>query len=111
MSNFDFFFSSLLIVYEGQHMESVRDHKNSQGSRCFSLDSDFTSDFEDSLDESLDAFKPSSNVSVKIIDFANCTFEGFLDDPIVHRGPDRGFIKGLDSLIKILQKSLCLESL
>ena len=94
-----------MIVYEGKEKELVRDHKNSQESRNFSLDSDF----EDSLDEPLvTKFKPS--VKVKIIDFANCTFEGFMDDPIVHSGPDRGFLKGLDSIIKILKNALVSNS-
>ena len=45
-------------------------------------------------------------VTVKIIDFAHSTFEGFLDDPIVHEGPDAGFLKGLDTLIDVLTHAL-----
>ena len=43
---------------------------------------------------------------MKMIDFAHSTFEGFMDDPIGHEGPDSGYITGLDSLIKILQNAL-----
>ena len=48
----------------------------------------------------------SSPVIVKIIDFAQITYQGFMNDSIVHSGPDRGFIKGVDSLITILQALL-----
>ena len=44
--------------------------------------------------------------TMKMIDFAHSTFEGFMDDPIVHEGPDSGYITGLDSLITILQSAL-----
>ena len=47
----------------------------------------------------------SEPVTMKMIDFAHSTFEGFMDDPIIHEGPDSGYIKGLDSLISILQNA------
>ena len=102
--HFIFFFSSLLIVYEGKELEksASRHHKNSQD--CQSLDSDFF--LEDSLEEQPEFFNQCQSTVVKIIDFANCTFEGFLDDTIVHDGPDKGFLKGLESLIKILKNAL-----
>ena len=102
-----FIFSSLLIVYEGKELEksASRHHKNSQGSD--SRDSDFF--LEDSLEEQPEFFNHQDRNVVKIIDFANCTFEGFLDDAIVHDGPDKGFLKGLESLIKILKNALISE--
>eukprot|EP00088_Acartia_fossae_P055532 TRINITY_DN6443_c0_g2_i2.p1 TRINITY_DN6443_c0_g2~~TRINITY_DN6443_c0_g2_i2.p1 ORF type:complete len:449 (+),score=91.23 TRINITY_DN6443_c0_g2_i2:94-1440(+) len=50
-------------------------------------------------------FSSSANkiVSVKIIDFAHSTHSG-LKDPTLHEGPDRGFLLGIDSLIKTLQE-------
>ena len=33
-------------------------------------------------------------------------FEGFLDDPITHSGPDSGYLKGLDTLIRIIFRNL-----
>ena len=97
-------------MYDGKVPESSatrHHHKNSQDSH--SLDSsDFLLEQEDSLEERPDFFN-RTKVRVKIIDFANCTFEGFLDDPIVHDGPDRGFLKGLDSIINILKTSLISE--
>ena len=48
----------------------------------------------------------AENVTMKMIDFAHSTFEGFMDDPIIHEGPDSGYIKGLDSLVTILQNAL-----
>ena len=38
-----------------------------------------------------------------MIDFAHSTFEGFLDDPPLHEGPDSGYLKGLESLEHTLE--------
>ncbi|KAJ8361015.1 hypothetical protein SKAU_G00175400 [Synaphobranchus kaupii] len=46
---------------------------------------------------------PPPSVDVRMIDFAHSTFKGFRDDQTVHDGPDRGYIFGLESLIKILE--------
>ncbi|KAM9525065.1 uncharacterized protein ACWYII_043906 isoform 7-T11 [Salvelinus alpinus] len=46
---------------------------------------------------------PSISVDVRMIDFAHSTFKGFRDDQTVHDGPDRGYVFGLESLIKILE--------
>ncbi|KAK6318687.1 hypothetical protein J4Q44_G00098980 [Coregonus suidteri] len=46
---------------------------------------------------------PSVSVDVRMIDFAHSTFKGFRDDQTVHDGPDRGYVFGLESLIKILE--------
>lgn len=45
----------------------------------------------------------SPSVDVRMIDFAHSTFKGFRDDQTVHDGPDRGYVFGLESLIKILE--------
>ncbi|KAM7401641.1 hypothetical protein PAMP_016938 [Pampus punctatissimus] len=42
-------------------------------------------------------------VEVRMIDFAHSTFKGFRGDTAVHDGPDRGYVFGLESLIKILE--------
>ncbi|XP_055725869.1 inositol hexakisphosphate kinase 1-like [Salvelinus fontinalis] len=46
---------------------------------------------------------PGISVDVRMIDFAHSTFKGFRDDQTVHDGPDRGYVFGLESLIKILE--------
>ena len=43
------------------------------------------------------------SVDVRMIDFAHSTFKGFRDDQTVHDGPDRGYVFGLESLIKVLE--------
>ncbi|XP_061076773.1 inositol hexakisphosphate kinase 1 [Conger conger] len=43
-------------------------------------------------------------VDVRMIDFAHSTFKGFRDDQTVHDGPDRGYVFGLESLIRILER-------
>ncbi|XP_077387047.1 inositol hexakisphosphate kinase 1 isoform X2 [Festucalex cinctus] len=42
-------------------------------------------------------------VEVRMIDFAHSTFKGFRGDTAVHDGPDRGYVLGLESLIRILE--------
>lgn len=45
-------------------------------------------------------------VTVKIIDFAHSTYNGFMHDPVIHKGPDTGFLTGIDSILHILSASL-----
>ena len=40
---------------------------------------------------------------LRLIDFAHSTHKG-LRDPVVHEGPDSGFIHGLKSLINLLEQ-------
>ncbi|XP_061639804.1 inositol hexakisphosphate kinase 1 isoform X1 [Phyllopteryx taeniolatus] len=42
-------------------------------------------------------------VDVRMIDFAHSTFKGFRGDTAIHEGPDRGYVLGLESLIRILE--------
>ncbi|KAJ8259897.1 hypothetical protein GJAV_G00174690 [Gymnothorax javanicus] len=49
------------------------------------------------------AVGPPPSVDVRMIDFAHSTYKGFRDDQTIHDGPDRGYIFGLESLIKILE--------
>ena len=43
---------------------------------------------------------------VTMIDFAHTTFEGFMSDPVLHSGPDSGYLKGLDTLVDIFETAL-----
>ncbi len=43
-------------------------------------------------------------VDVKMIDFAHTTHEGFRDDRTLHSGPDKGYLFGLENLIRMFQK-------
>lgn len=108
-------FSSLLILYEGEHKDGINgtDRLRHLAKRD-SFGDDDLEDFEDvdanchhDHDEDCDHHHGHEDlVTVKIIDFAHATFQGFLGDPIVHQGPDTGFLKGLDSLLDILTSSL-----
>ena len=117
--------SSLLIVYEGKSLETSKTSFGSKTEEVVgrSLESDDNYEEEDDDDgsdtESARKSRTSSswkknwnkndaaeNVTMKMIDFAHSTFEGFMDDPIIHEGPDSGYIKGLDSLVTILQNAL-----
>lgn len=85
LDSFRFYSSSLLIVYEGK-----------MAAEFGSLEEDSDSGFWDGKTE----------VCMKMIDFAHSTFEGFMDDKIVHKGPDLGYIKGLDTLISVLHNAI-----
>ena len=41
-----------------------------------------------------------------MIDFANVSFPSLHRDQVMHEGPDRGFMMGLDSLYEILESLL-----
>ncbi|XP_077458482.1 inositol hexakisphosphate kinase 1 isoform X2 [Stigmatopora argus] len=47
--------------------------------------------------------EPPPLLDVRMIDFAHSTFKGFRGDTAVHDGPDRGYVLGLESLIRILE--------
>ncbi|KAF3856753.1 hypothetical protein F7725_017476 [Dissostichus mawsoni] len=47
--------------------------------------------------------QPPPLVDVRMIDFAHSTFKGFRGDTAVHDGTDRGYVFGLESLVKILE--------
>ena len=112
-------FSSLLIVYEGKNPASPSTSRSSsseasnspstsssmQKQGSISSDSSDEDEFDEELEQKSDRKSPPS-VVVKMIDFAHSTFEGFMGDPISHSGPDHGYIKGLDSLIELLESAL-----
>ena len=109
-------FSSLLILYDGEHKDGLQKaNRLRHFAKRDSFGDDDLEDFEDvdsachhDHDEDCDHHHGQDDelVTVKIIDFALATFQGFLGDPIVHHGPDTGFLKGLDSLLDILTTSL-----
>ena len=43
-------------------------------------------------------------VDVRMIDFAHTTHEGFRGDRTLHAGPDKGYLFGLESLIRMFEK-------
>ena len=95
-----FFSSSLLIVYEGKDKQSKsRNFDSSVSFEDMSADEDANVHLEGEL-------KNYPKVTVKMIDFANCTFRGFLNDSVIHVGPDLGYLQGLDTLIHILLQTL-----
>lgn len=114
-----FFSSSLLIVYEGKDVSkntyqdvSSKPKLRSWTSQSSSEESDTSySDTEVSeLELREHESDDDSRVTMKMIDFAHSTFEGFMDDSVVHIGPDAGYLKGIDTLIGILAKAVTAES-
>ena len=50
---------------------------------------------------------PNSRLcSVYMIDFAHSTYQGFLEDKIIHEGPDKDCLNALDNLIAVLNDIL-----
>lgn len=43
-------------------------------------------------------------VDIRMIDFAHTTHQGFRGDHTVHPGPDKGYLFGLENLIKMFQE-------
>ena len=65
-------------------------------------------DLESSMDCSYRSSYKRNNsmVDVRMIDFAHTTYEGYMGDSTVHRGPDNGYLLGLDNLCRLLQDVL-----
>ncbi len=128
LDTFRFYSGSLLIVYEGAEPRQGGGRRKSGdaaapaagGSVPKSRSLSEGSDEEESLsdDDSENSLDPASNSScnhqqrpnpgakVTMIDFAHSTFSGFLDDPVLHSGPDQGYLKGLDTLVQIFEEAL-----
>jgi len=100
LHGYRFYSSSLLIIYEG---------KNNEGkylNRQVSEETDDAFCCQDSLDSTtLSYFKRVIDcpVKVKIIDFANAANPENDDDSVLHEGPDKGFLMGLENLQEILE--------
>lgn len=101
LDQYRFYSSSLLIVYDGLPSYNSR------------LDS-YDSDGDDNSMDSDKFFSGSSSkhqlARIKMIDFANVTFPGFLNDTTVHSGPDAGCILGLGNLMNIIDELISEDS-
>ncbi|XP_064455595.1 inositol hexakisphosphate kinase 1-like [Ornithodoros turicata] len=104
--SFRFYSSSLLIIYEG----SDEDDDDDRVGRHTTEEENFDCSDESSLDSSLDAtavqrkLHRDPRVDVRMIDFAHTTHAGYEGDTTVHRGPDAGYLLGLDNLIRLLSE-------
>lgn len=119
-------FSSILIVYDGSD-EAERTRSGS--ANVFSSEDEEMSDADDILrgedEEEEDNEEPAGDqhhlhhrhhshhhhhqketVLVRMIDFAHTTFEGFMGDEVLHAGPDRGYLSGLDTMIETIEATL-----
>ena len=98
--SFRFYSSSLLIMYGGEAKEKP------------DMECDTKQDDENNPKVVADKHKVESHgcqtvyetdVDVRMIDFAHSTHRGFQTDKAVHKGPDRGYLFGLQNLILMFQ--------
>ncbi|CAH1237864.1 IP6K1 [Branchiostoma lanceolatum] len=80
-----FYSSSLLIIYEGNNCFSGA-NRVENGDLCTSHRA------------------ATAGVAVKMIDFAHSTYKGFRGDRTVHQGPDKGYIFGLENLLRVFHE-------
>ncbi|XP_050400928.1 inositol hexakisphosphate kinase 1 [Patella vulgata] len=95
--SFRFYSSSLLIMYDG--IDGGMD-----SAETLSQENMVNSD-EVLHNESLDNDdNDKGRVVVRMIDFAHTTHRGFYGDKTTHDGPDRGYLLGLENLIKVFRQ-------
>ncbi|KAL4646344.1 inositol hexakisphosphate kinase 1-like, partial [Arapaima gigas] len=99
--SYRFYSSSLLIIYEGKEPHTGSKHRPSGQQPVWDIGKGH------GPSEPPSHLKPQVPsppfVDVRMIDFAHTTFKGFRDDPTVYHGPDKGFVFGLESLIRVLE--------
>lgn len=112
-ASYRFYSSSLLIIYEGKETQDSSSWQQREPHCCpgptdtgpghcntDTLPSTQTPPIKPP-DSALSPAAPL--VDVRMIDFAHSTFKGFRGDTAVHDGPDRGYVFGLESLVRILE--------
>ena len=102
LDEYRFYSSSLLIIYEGLLEMSPADFSGTENS----MDCENFMEMESSGFEEVKVKESNSTVKMKMIDFANVSFPSLHRDQVMHEGPDRGFMMGLDSLYEILESLL-----
>ena len=97
MDSYRFYATSLLIIYEGvQHKDTLINRQERDSTNCTDI-------------ASLNLLPPivtnstNSVVDVRMIDFANCTYQGCISDPVTYHGPDDGYLLGLNTLISAFE--------
>lgn len=113
--SFRFYTSSLLIIYDGGRYssQSSDNHRpkassDDDSSQDSSQASNFSMDktlSNCSLDNDNLSDKCTTDFDVRMIDFAHSTRKGF-DSDVVHHGPDRGYMFGLENLISFMEAIL-----
>jgi len=105
LDEYRFYSSSLLIIYEG-HCTRGKNGSSTFSYTENSMDCDIFSEPKhmelNDLVKSKQMRHHNLKVKIKIIDFANISVPSSESDQVIHEGPDRGFLLGIDSLHEIL---------
>ncbi|XP_077554054.1 inositol hexakisphosphate kinase 1-like isoform X2 [Haemaphysalis longicornis] len=115
-NSFRFYSSSLLVIYEGRGGSSRdksqrrRRHHSGATAGASPESDDEDDDSDDDDDERSRASPPPPRVDVRMIDFAHTTHEGYEGDTTRHRGPDAGYLLGLDNLVRLLGEVEAMDS-
>lgn len=100
LPSYRFYSSSLLIMYDGAQSDVKAKHSTPSED----LNNNVESDSAESSEED-----PSDCVDIRMIDFAKSTHQ-HMDEEVVHSGPDKGYIFGLENLIQVLSRVLSDQS-
>lgn len=115
-NSFRFYSSSLLVIYEGRasgkgQRRRRRHHSGATaGASPESDDDDDESEDDEDDSEQASRVSPPPRVDVRMIDFAHTTHEGYEGDTTRHRGPDAGYLLGLDNLVRLLGEVEALDA-
>nr|XP_039257489.1 inositol hexakisphosphate kinase 1-like [Styela clava] len=112
LPSYRFYSSSLLVMYDGMSedvqncgSDKISEKSNKDFSTKASDQDETLSSREDDDNiqstENEEIVSGSESVDVRMIDFAKST-HGNMDASIIHKGPDKGYIFGLESLIEVL---------
>uniref|UniRef100_UPI00358FC77B inositol hexakisphosphate kinase 1-like isoform X2 n=1 Tax=Myxine glutinosa TaxID=7769 RepID=UPI00358FC77B len=104
--SYRFYSSSLLVIYEGKERKAVEARRSLSEASTFQENCPPGTPLSQVAAAQMhqgNSVSVSPKVDVRMIDFAHSTFEGFRDDKTIHDGPDRGYLFGLENLIKLLE--------
>ena len=97
--SFRFYSSSLLIMYGGE----AKERSNAGSDKAGNENQSDQNHVEHVVESHGCQTMYEADVDVRMIDFAHSTHRGFREDKTVHKGPDKGYLFGLQNLILMFE--------